>query len=468
MDTSPFNGDSASVDLKRARRRRAATAASPIDRLPPNSIEMEKGVLGCCIIDPNDCIGKCTLLLPDKEEEFYDLRNQTIYTALVEMFDAREPIDLITLQQWLKDRQLLDQVGGTPYLIQLERDTPSAANLTYYTEIVHEKYLLRKLIHTCSDAVGKVYDFEGKVDALLDEVERDIMKIRTRRGAARADIKALVNSAIGVIEDKFTRQGAISGLQTGFTDLDRYTDGLVAGELIVPAAYPGVGKTSLLMNMVENIVLIQKLPAAIFSMEMTAEQLVTRFLCSAAKVNLKRIGSGGMCEADFPKLTSAAGRTSNSKLYIIDDVETIGQIRAESRRLKQEHKVSMIGVDYIQRVRADSGDNREQEVANISSGLKNIAKELKVPVVAPSQLNEDGKLRESRAIGQDADQIWMMESQEESKSEDSEAVDLWIRKNRNGPRDVCVHLTFLKEFTRFESAAKVSDEDVPKPRQYND
>lgn len=466
MDTSPFNGDTP-VDLKRARRRKSVSTASLIDRLPPHSPEAEKGVLGCCMISPNDCIGQCALLLPDKEA-FYDLRHQTIYTALVDMFDAREPIDLITLHQWLKDRQLLEQAGGISYLSQLERDIASSANLTYYTGIVYEKYLLRKLIHTCSGAVGKVYEFEGEVDTLLDEVERDIMKIRTRRGAKRADIKVLVNSAIGIIEEKFTRQGAISGLSTGFTDLDRYTDGLVAGELIVPAAYPGIGKTSLLMNMVENIVLVQKLPAAIFSMEMTAEQLVTRFLCSTAKVNLKRIGSGFMAEADFPKLTSAAGRTSASKLYIIDDVETIGQIRAESRRLKQEHNVAMIGVDYIQRVRADSGDNREQEVANISSGLKSIAKELKLPVVAPSQLNEDGKLRESRAIGQDADQIWMMESQDESKTEDSEAVDLWIRKNRNGPRDVCVHLSFLKEFTRFEPASKVADEDVPKSRRHND
>lgn len=454
-------------DLRGARRRRRiAPDGLKIDRLPPHEQEAEQGVLGCILLSPSpmDCLSQVTSICNPNKEVFYDLRHQTIYETMVEMFNRNDPIDVITLQAKLKDRKMLDQIGGVLYLNALQDMVPSAANVTYYANLVMEKFLLRKIIHTCSDAVGKVYEYEGEPLALLDEVERDIMQIRERPKEQRSNIKQLVNRSIGVIEEKFQRQGAISGISTGFRDLDRYTDGLCAGELIVPAAFPSVGKTSLLMNMVEHVVLDQKLSAAVFSLEMTAEQLVTRFLCSRARVNLRKIGNGLMAESDFPKLTSAAGKVAAAKLFIIDDLTTVAQIRAEARRLKQAEGISMIGVDYIQRVHAETGksSNREQEIASISSGLKSIATELKVPVVAPSQLNEEGKLRESRAIGQDADQVWMMERDEENMTEEAEPVKLWIRKNRNGPRDVCVNLTFMKCFTRFESASKVSDEDVPR------
>ncbi len=235
----------------------------------------------------------------------------------------------------------------------------------------------------------------------------------------------------------------------------------------MPAAFTSVGKTSLLMNMVEDIVINQGKSALVFSLEMTAEQLVTRFLCSNARVNLRDIANGHMAELDFPKLTSAASRTRQAKLYIIDDVQTINGIKSESRRMNQEYDIDMIGVDYIQRVHANvsKSANREQEVASISSGLKDIAKELRKPVVAPSQLNDDGKLRESRAIGQDSDGVWELRRvKDQPENEEGEAVDLVIQKNRNGPRGVTVPLTFLKAYTKFVARARVSDADIPQPR----
>src|ERR1035438_3868370 len=217
----------AAPDLKKSRRqkgdRRSPSAVTNIDRLPPHDIQMEMGVLGCTLLDPNQCIGECIEKLKDDgKSAFYDLRHQTIYETLTEMFNARSAIDLITVQQHLKDRQLLDQVGGIAYLSQLQDAVPSAANLSYYLDIVREKYLLRKMIQTCTEVVGRVYDYEGEVDALLDEVERDVLRISESRSQSDAlTTKDLVGKAIHTIENFFSRQGALTGLATGFADLDR-------------------------------------------------------------------------------------------------------------------------------------------------------------------------------------------------------------------------------------------------------
>lgn len=441
-----------------------------IDRLPPHATESEQGVLGCILLSPVECLTQCISLFRDGVSVFYDLRHAKIYESMLAMQAEMIPIDVITLHQRLKDRQLLEQIGGIPYLNSLQDIAISAANLSYYAATVHEKYLLRKLLYACTDIATRVYDHQGDVRVLIDEAEKEILSIGQRKESKITDIKTLVQHSINRIEETYKRQGKIGGISTGLPDLDYYLDGLNNGELIVPAAFPGFGKTSLLMNFIEHAVLHQKLAAAVFSLEMTGEQLVTRFLCSHARVNLKRIGEGHMVEADFPKLTAAAGKTNNSKLYIVEDCETIGQIRAEARRLKQQHNIALIGVDYLQLVQSDrrNSENRQQEVADVCSGLKRMAKELRVPVVAPSQLNDDGKLRESRAIGQDADVIMMLERDGDHSDEEADGIKLWIRKNRNGPRDVCVNLTFLKGYTRFESAAKVDDEDIPPRIQYKD
>jgi replicative DNA helicase len=472
-------------DLKKTKRQKKPAHDSPqsVDRLPPHSPEGEKGVLGCVLLSPNECMGECIEKLKDNgPEAFYDLRHQTIYETLTRMFDAREAIDIITLQQRLKDKGMLDQIGGIPYLSQLQDAVPSAANLSYYLDIVREKFLLRKMISVCTDVVARVYDYEGEVDGLLDEVERDVLRIsESRVQGGVLTTKDLVGKAIGTIENFFSRKGALSGIGTGFMDLDRMTDGLHGSEMIVIAARPSMGKTSLAMNIAEHVAIEQKLPVAVFSLEMSAESLVLRMMCSLARVNLRTIRDGFMSEADFPKLTSAAGKLSNSKLFIDDSAGlSILQLRARARRLWQQHDIKLFVIDYLQLLHSTgrrSQENRQQEIADISSGIKALAKELKVPVIVLSQLNRElekdksrkprmSDLRESGSIEQDADLVGLLykpnANDEEDAPEEGDGVpvNLLIAKQRNGPTGD-VHLTFLKPYTRFESAAKVSDEDMP-------
>jgi replicative DNA helicase len=473
------------TDLKKTKRQKSSPLDSrhSVDRLPPHSMEMEQGVLGCVLLSPNDCMGECIEKLKDNgKEAFYDLRHQTIYETLTVMFDTREAIDLITLQQRLKDKGLLEQIGGIPYLSQLQDSVPSAANLSYYLESVREKFLLRKMISVCSEVVGRVYDYEGEVDMLLDEVERDVLRISESRVQGGAlTTKDLVGKAIGTIENFFNRKGTLTGAGTGFPDLDRMTDGLHPAEMVVIAARPSMGKTSLAMNIVEHVALEEKLPVGVFSLEMSAESLVLRMMCSIARVNLRSIRDGFMSEADFPKLTSAAGKLANSKLFIDDTAGlSILQLRARARRLSQQHGIKLFVIDYLQLLHSTgrrSADNRQQEIADISSGIKALAKELKVPVIVLSQLNRElekdksrkprlSDLRESGAIEQDADLVGLLykpnagDDEDAVEEGDGVPVNLLIAKQRNGPTGD-VNLTFLKPYTRFESAAKVSDEDMP-------
>ena len=464
----------AAADLKKARRQKTTNHNSQsalVDRLPPHSPEAEQGVLGCVLLSPNECMGECMEKLKDGQDVFYDLRHQTIFEALVAMYDSREAIDVITLQQRLKDKQLLDQVGGIAYLAQLQDAVPSAANLSYYLDIV----------------VGRVYDYEGEVDALLDEVERDVLRIsESRVQGGVLTTKDLVNKAIGTIENFFSRKGTLTGLGTGFTDLDRMTDGLHGSEMIVVAARPSMGKTSLAMNIAEHVVLEQRLPVAVFSLEMSAEALVLRMMCSIARVNLRSIREGFMSESDFPKLTSAAGKLANAPLFIDDSAGlSILQLRARARRLHQQHGIKLFVIDYLQLLHSTgrrAQENRQQEISDISSGIKALAKELKVPVLVLSQLNRElerdksrkprlSDLRESGAIEQDADLVGLLYKPNAGDDEDAafgeEAdgvpVNLLIAKQRNGPTGD-INLTFLRPYTRFESAAKISDEDVPAER----
>jgi replicative DNA helicase len=298
--------------------------------------------------------------------------------------------------------------------------------------------------------------------------------------------KELVNRAIGTIENFFSRKGQLNGIGTGFPDLDRMTDGLHGSEMIVIAARPSMGKTSLAMNIVEHVVLEQKLPVAVFSLEMSAESLMLRMMCSIARVNLRSIREGFMSESDFPKLTSAAGRLANAPLFIDDSAGlSILQLRARARRLHQQHGIKLFVVDYLQLLHSTARraqDNRQQEIADISNGIKSLAKELKAPVLVLSQLNRElerdksrkprlSDLRESGAIEQDADLDGLLYKPNSGDDEDNAtaeeadgiAVNLLIAKQRNGPTGD-VSLTFLKPYTRFESAAKFSDEDVPAGR----
>lgn len=498
MIDSTVEGAGPAPDLKRARRHKPSVMeAFRMDRLPPHSIEAEQGVLGCILLSPNPCMGESMELLKGNPEVFYDLRHQTLYRTLIEMSDGQQPIDIITLQQRLKDTQpldekgrpkegnLLEMVGGIAYVASLPDAVPSAANLSYYANIVTEKHLLRRLIQTCTEVIGRLYTHEGEVDALMDDVERQILQISEARvEGGTMQMKELVHSAIGKIEKLHSDQGMLSGLPTGFQDLDKMTSGLHGGEMIVIAARPSVGKTSLAMNIAEHVAVDLRLPVGVFSLEMTAESLVMRLLCSRAHVNLRSVREGFLAERDFPKLTGAAGKLAGAPLYI-DDTSglSILQLRAKGRRMAQQHGIKLFVIDYLQLLHSTArrADNRQQEISDISNGVKALAKELNVPVIVLSQLNRDvekrgageaprlSDLRESGAIEQDADVVGLLYRDSKGKDDDDTGRDfdeealpvkLYIAKQRNGPTGE-VSLTFLKQFTRFESAAKISEDDVP-------
>lgn len=459
-------------------------APGKIDRLPPHSIEAEQGVLGCILLDPTESLAVCIEKFKRGAEVFYDLRHQQLYETMVEMYDRKEPIEPLLVQQRLRDKSMLESLGGWNYLSGLMDAVPSAANLEYYLNIVREKFILRRMIQTCSSVISRVYEPGAEVDGLLDEAERDILAIAQDRiqGADRS-MKELVKQAITTIEDYHQRQGACTGLSSGFADLDKMTSGFHGGEMIVIAARPSMGKTSLAMNIAEHVAVDLKIPVGVFSLEMTSESLALRMLCSRAKVNLRSIRDGFLAERDFPKLTSAAGKLANSPLFIDDTAGlSILQLRAKARRMHQQHGVKLFVIDYLQLVNCSSKrvENRQQEIAQISSGVKALAKELNVPVIVLSQLNRElekdknrkprlSDLRESGSIEQDADLVGLL-YKADTKEEDEEGggaasfanydvvpVNLLIAKQRNGPTGD-VHLTFLKSFTRFENASKIDDD----------
>src|SRR5437879_6860868 len=316
IDSVETDAGDVSPDLKKTRRQKAATTApARIDRLPPHSIEAEQGVLGCVLLSPGDCLGVCIEKFKSGAELFYDLRHRHIYELLVEMYAQQEAIDLLTVQQRLKDRNQLEAVGGLAYLSSLPDAVPSAANLSYYADIVWEKHLLRKMIQTCTEVVGRVYEHEGEVDALLDEVERDILHISESRVESSTNtIKELVHTAITTIENFHQRQGMLTGVGTGFLDLDKMTSGFHEGEMIVIAARPSMGKTSLAMNIAEHVAIELRLPVGVFSLEMTANSLVLRMLCSRSRVNLRNVRDGFLAEREFPKLTGPPGKPSTEPL----------------------------------------------------------------------------------------------------------------------------------------------------------
>jgi replicative DNA helicase len=459
------------------------SSAQDIHRTPPNSVEAEQGVLGSMLISPRDTIAECVEKI--NEEYFYVPAHQTIYTVLVELWNAGQAIDLITFTQVLRDRNLLESLGGAAFVTGLFTFVPTAANVQYYLDIVRDKYILREIIAAATESVRRAYEEQDEVNNLLDEVEQRIFAVGEDRFKGQMlSMKEQVMSTLESIEKLFENKGAITGVSTGFRDLDKLTSGLHSSEMIVIAARPSMGKTALAMNIAEHAAIQLKLPVAIFSLEMSAQQLVQRMLCSRARVNLAKTRDGFLAEADFPKLTNAASKLAEAKIFIDDSAGlSILELRAKARRLKAQQEVQLIVVDYLQLLRSTSRraqDNRQLEISEISAGLKGLAKELKIPIIVVAQLNRNpeirtgsGKgvprladLRESGSIEQDADLVGLLVREEyyadsdEERTEMEGKAELIIAKQRNGPIGQ-VKLTFLKDFTRFEDRA----EDAAEPEE---
>jgi replicative DNA helicase len=441
-------------------------------------LEAEQAVLACVLNEPETFKQIANKPL----DYFHDLRHATIFETLKALYKSGTLINLISVDEKLRSGRQLKEAGGIGYMGELDTKHTSSANLSYYLEIIREKLVLRRMLTACTSVVARVYEHQGEVDALLDEVERDILRIsEDRETTTIKPMKDLVRGAIDMIQEFHQRAGGLTGLPTGFADYDKMTGGMNGGEMIVIAARPSMGKTSMVMNIAEHVVINERQPVGVFSLEMTSESLVMRMLCSLARVNARSIREGFMAEQDFKKLTGAAAKMAKSPLHIDDTPGlSILQLRARARRMWQQHKIKLIIIDYLQLMHSDSKkaqDNRQQEISDISNGVKALAKELNVPVIVLSQLNRElekdknrkprlSDLRESGAIEQDADVVGLLYKPAEEEEEisdtrqpvESHPVNLLIAKQRNGPTGD-VRLTFFKSFTRFESAAKIDAED---------
>lgn len=436
-------------------------------------------MLGCQLVDPRTCVAEAVATLgPDLLPAFYDLRNQTVQEHLCAMADAGEAVDLITLQQRLKDHGLLEQVGGVGYLSQLYDAVPSAANLSYYLAIIKEKYLLRKAITLCTEKVGNAYDYEGDADAWMDELEADVMGLRRRVGNSKS-IKELVSGTVAYMEHRFANPGKLGGISTGFPDLDYYTDGLLPGEMWAIAAPPSTGKTSFALNMVEHTAVDQKVPTGVISMEMSAEALSNRMVFTRARLSMLDVRAGRLSAEDFAKSLPAVTALSTAPIYIEAPYScTLQEFGALARRLVQQHGVKWIVGDYIQRMtnpEEKRRGNREQELSSISKGIKVVATQLGITIVMVSAVNKEGGLRDSGSVEYDVDVNCVLCRAKDEDTEEDAVMDggsawpmvLDVKKVRNGPTGP-VNLTFLRNYTRFESAAKVADEDVPHNNERRD
>lgn len=439
-------------------------------RALPASSDAEKGVLCSILLSPRDALTLCIEKID--EFHFHQPAHGTIYNVLVQLWKDSKPIDLVTVTQSLADQNLLDSVGGPAALAHLFQFIPTATNIEYYLDILREKYLLRSMISVCTKSAARCYEDQSDVTNLIDDIESQIFQIsESRVSNILPEIKEQVLLAIDAIEGMHKNKGALTGISTGFSMLDQMTDGLHPSEMIVIAARPSMGKTAIAMNIAEHVAVDQGKSVGIFSLEMSSQQLVQRMLCSRAKVDLKKVRDGFMGNRDMKNLSRAADALSKSKIYIDDTAGlSILELRAKARRLKDRHDLSLIVIDYLQLLRSmtrRAQDNRQIEIAEISAGIKALAKELAIPVIVLAQLNResekrsDGKprisdLRESGSIEQDADVVGLLyrsayfEKDDAARSEKEGEAELIIAKQRNGPTGE-VPLTFLKEFTRFET-----------------
>jgi len=444
---------------------------SPSDphRLPPQNLEAEQCVLGSILLQQGALVKILELLAP---EDFYREAHKNIFTAMVDLFEKNEPQDIITVTNVLKNKNKLDDVGGPAYLANLTDIVPVAANIIYYAQIIRSKAILRRLIQTSTEIAARCYEEQGDIDSLVDDAEQTIFEIsRTKSNQDFQALSKIIPETFKRVEKLAEKKELITGVPTGYDDLDRITCGLQSSDIIILAGRPSMGKTALAMNIVQNAAIFHKVPVAVFSLEMSKEQLGMRMLCSVSRVDSQDLRTGHIRDTDWPKLARATGILSDAPIFI-DDSPAISvlEMRAKSRRLKTEHNIGLVVVDYLQLMRGRSNtERREQEISEISRSLKAMAKELDLPVIALSQLNRSlesrpnkrpqlSDLRESGAIEQDADVICFLYRDEiYNKSEDNPKrgiAEVIIGKQRNGPTGT-IELTFIDKFTTFENYSRL-------------
>lgn len=450
------------------------------DRLPPQNIEAEQAVIGSVFLNPDTLVAAMEFI---ESRDFYRRSHQLIFQAMVDLNEKNEAIDVVTITNLLENKQQLEDVGGMPYLADIAVSVPTAANMEYYAKIVEEKSLLRRLIRTATDIASKGYEESDDVPVILDEAERSILEVSEKRNRSGfTPISEVLNRSIAQIDQLYQNNEDITGLSTGYKALDQITAGLHPDELIILAARPGVGKTAFALNVSQNIGTKTDESVAIFSLEMSAEQLVNRMLCAEGSINASNLRTGSLTEEEWQSLIVAMGSLSRANIYI-DDTPGIrtAEIRAKCRRLMQERgSIGLIVIDYLQLIEGSGRESRQQEVSEISRTLKKLAKELSCPVIALSQLSRGveqrqdkrpilSDLRESGSIEQDADIVGFLyredyyrkeEGEEEDDADDDNVVEVIIEKNRSGARGT-VKLLFVKEYNKFSSLAYYPEDQIP-------
>lgn len=438
-------------------------------RIPPHSIEAEQSVIGGLMLDNDVWDQVADVILPS---DFYRQDHRLIFDAIAKLADESSPFDVITLAEYLKKFDELDNAGGLAYLTALAKNTPSAANIKAYASIVRERSVLRQMIHVGTEISNSAYNTEGRsTSEILDVAEQSVFKIaeQTMRGrAGLTNIKKFLTDAVDRIDTLFTQEGTVTGIPTGYTDFDEKTSGLQKSDLVIIAGRPSMGKTTFAMNIAEHAAIKAKAPVAVFSMEMPGEQLALRLMSSLGRIDAHKIRTGQLEDEDWPRITSSVSMLSEAPIFI-DDTPALSpnELRARCRRLAREHgDLGLIVIDYLQLMQVPGmRDNRTGEISEISRSLKALAKELNVPVIALSQLNRSleqrpnkrpvmSDLRESGAIEQDADIIIFIYRDEvyNKETEDKGTAEIIIGKQRNGPIGT-VRLAFLGQYTRFENFA---------------
>ena len=440
-----------------------------IDRLPPQNIDAEQAVLGAMLIK-KEAIAEVSQLL--RPEDFYRDAHKIIYEAMLTLFNRNEPADIVTVTNYLNNESKLDKVGGIAFVTALANVVPTAANVIYHANIVREKADLRHLINTATDIAVMAYEAADDVADVIDKSEKMIMEVANRQNvSAFTPMKDIVIETFDKINLLYESKGGLTGIPSGFRDLDALTSGLQASDLILVAARPSMGKTAFTLNIAANVALKSKKTVAFFSLEMSKQQLVQRMLCSEGGIDSQKLKNGDLSNEDWDKLVRTADRVSSAPLYIDDTAGiTVMELRSKARRLKAEHGLDLIIIDYLQLMQGrgrGGSDNRQQEISEISRSLKAVARELNVPVIALSQLSRSvesrqikrpmlSDLRESGSLEQDADIVMFLyrEDYYDPETANKNITEVIVAKHRNGPVDT-IRMFFTKQFTRFNDLSKM-------------